>query len=113
MDDTRIASRATCRLRFIRFRRASKAVWLEVSLWLSLAVIYGIVSGHGMWYPINLLSAGFFPARTTIEQIAAFHWDALIDRRRRSTCVCFSARRSSRMARRFRCFRVAQFCWAA
>src|SRR5205807_10306714 len=43
-----------------------------------LAVIYGIVSRHGMWYPINLLSAGFFPARTTIEQIAAFHWDALI-----------------------------------
>jgi hypothetical protein len=43
-----------------------------------LAVIYGIVSGHGMWYPINLLSAGFFPARITIEQIAAFHWDALI-----------------------------------
>jgi len=43
-----------------------------------LAVIYGIVSGHGVWYPINLLSAGFFPARTTIEQIAAFHWDALI-----------------------------------
>ena len=43
-----------------------------------LAVIYGIVSGHGLWYPINLLSAGFFPARTTIEQIAAFHWDALI-----------------------------------
>jgi hypothetical protein len=43
-----------------------------------LAVIYGIVSGHGVWYPINLLSAGFFPARTTIEQVAAFHWDALI-----------------------------------
>jgi len=43
-----------------------------------LAVIYGIVSGHGMWYPINLLSAGFFPARTTIEQVAVFHWDALI-----------------------------------
>ena len=43
-----------------------------------LAVIYGIISGHGLWYPINLLSAGFFPARTTIEQIAVFHWDALI-----------------------------------
>src|ERR1700686_1758510 len=43
-----------------------------------LAVIYGIISGHGVWYPINLLSAGFFPARTTVEQIAAFHWDALI-----------------------------------
>jgi hypothetical protein len=43
-----------------------------------LAMLYGIVSGHGVWYPINLLSAGFFPARTTIEQIAIFHWDALI-----------------------------------
>jgi hypothetical protein len=43
-----------------------------------LAVLYGIVSGHGIWYPINLLSAGFFPARVTTEQIAAFHWDALI-----------------------------------
>ncbi|HST10956.1 MAG TPA: hypothetical protein VLL05_11315, partial [Terriglobales bacterium] len=43
-----------------------------------LAVLYGIVSGRGMWYPINLLSAGLFPARTTIAQIAAFHWDALI-----------------------------------
>jgi hypothetical protein len=43
-----------------------------------LAVSYGIASGHGVWYPINLLSIGFFPARTTIEQIAAFSWDALI-----------------------------------
>jgi hypothetical protein len=43
-----------------------------------LAVLYGIISGYGIWYPINLLSAGFFPARTTIAQIAAFHWDALI-----------------------------------
>jgi hypothetical protein len=43
-----------------------------------LAALYGIISGHGVWYPINLLSAGFFPARVTTEQIAAFHWDALI-----------------------------------
>ena len=43
-----------------------------------LTVLYGILSGHGVWYPINLLSAGFFPARATTEQIAAFHWDALI-----------------------------------
>jgi hypothetical protein len=43
-----------------------------------LAVLYGIISGHGIWYPINLLSAGFFPARSTIAQIAVFHWDALI-----------------------------------
>src|SRR5712691_8734091 len=43
-----------------------------------LAVIYGIISGHGIWYPINLLSAGFFPHRTTAAQISVFHWDALI-----------------------------------
>jgi hypothetical protein len=43
-----------------------------------LAAFYGVISGHGIWYPINLLSAGFFPARVTTEQIAAFHWDALI-----------------------------------
>ncbi len=43
-----------------------------------LAVLYGIISGHGIWYPINLLAAGFFPARSTVAQIAAFHWDSLI-----------------------------------
>ena len=43
-----------------------------------LAVIYGISSRHGVWYPINLLAVGFFPALRTTEQIAAFHWDALI-----------------------------------
>ena len=43
-----------------------------------MAVLYGILSGHGVWYPLNLLSAGFFPARATTEQIAAFHWDAFI-----------------------------------
>lgn len=43
-----------------------------------LAMIYGIASKHGIWYPINLLAAGFFPARNTTAQIAAFHWDALV-----------------------------------
>lgn len=42
-----------------------------------LAMLYGIVSGHGIWYPINLLSAGFFPART-IDQLAAFEWGSFI-----------------------------------
>ncbi len=42
------------------------------------AVLYGIISGHGIWYPINLLSAGLFPARATVAQISVFHWDALI-----------------------------------
>jgi hypothetical protein len=43
-----------------------------------LAAGYGIVSGRGIWYPINLLAAGFFSARDTTEQIAAFHGDSLI-----------------------------------
>jgi hypothetical protein len=43
-----------------------------------LATLYGIVSGRGMWYPVNVLSAGLFPDRSTVAQIAAFHWDALI-----------------------------------
>jgi hypothetical protein len=43
-----------------------------------LAILYGIISGHGMWYPINLLSAGLFPARATTAQIADFHWDAFL-----------------------------------
>jgi hypothetical protein len=43
-----------------------------------LAMIYGIASRHGIWYPINLLAAGFFPSLETTEQIAAFHLEALI-----------------------------------
>lgn len=43
-----------------------------------LAAMYGVFSRHGIWYPINLLAVGFFPERVTTEQIAAFHWDALI-----------------------------------
>jgi hypothetical protein len=30
-----------------------------------LAILYGVLSGHGFWYPINLLSAGFFPGAVT------------------------------------------------
>ena len=43
-----------------------------------LAMLYGIVSGHGIWYPINLLAVGFFPAIQTTAQIAAFHGTSLI-----------------------------------
>ena len=43
-----------------------------------LAIIYGIASKHGVWYPINLLAAGFFPARVTTAGIAAFHWDSFL-----------------------------------
>jgi hypothetical protein len=43
-----------------------------------LAMLYGIISGHGIWYPINLLSAGFFPGRATIGQLSTFQWDAFV-----------------------------------
>src|SRR6267143_5174148 len=43
-----------------------------------LAVLYGIISRRGMWYAINVLAAGFFPGRHTLEQIAAFQWDSLL-----------------------------------
>src|SRR6266849_9887041 len=39
-----------------------------------VAAAYGILCGNGIWYPMNLLSAGFFPgaATKTAEQIATF-----------------------------------------
>lgn len=37
-----------------------------------LAMLYGVISGHGIWYPINLLAAGFFPS-ATIAQASTFH----------------------------------------
>src|SRR6202162_841666 len=41
-----------------------------------LAMLYGIIRGHGIWYPIHLLAAGLFPERWTIAQISVFHWNA-------------------------------------
>jgi hypothetical protein len=40
-----------------------------------LAMMYGIVSQNGIWYPINLLAAGFMPASMTesTAQLSAFH----------------------------------------
>jgi hypothetical protein len=45
-----------------------------------LAMLYGLVSGNGIWYPINLLAAGFFPAATTAAtaEIARFHLSAFL-----------------------------------
>jgi hypothetical protein len=45
-----------------------------------LATLYGILSQRSVWYPINLLAAGFFPAATTDTraQIAAFHLGAFL-----------------------------------
>jgi hypothetical protein len=45
-----------------------------------LAMAYGIASGHTIWYPINLLVAGFLPASMTqsTEQLSAFHFSVLL-----------------------------------
>ncbi len=45
-----------------------------------LAGVYGILSGHGIWYPMNLLVAGFFPgaATETAAQIGAFNLTDLL-----------------------------------
>ncbi len=45
-----------------------------------LAMLYGVASGNGIWYPINLLAAGFLPAaRTeTTAQLAAFQLDVFL-----------------------------------
>jgi hypothetical protein len=45
-----------------------------------LALLHGVLSGHGIWYPINLLSAGFFPgavAQSTGE-LSHFHAGATL-----------------------------------
>lgn len=40
-----------------------------------LAALYGILSGHGIWYAMDLLVAGVFPAMATetAKQIGTFH----------------------------------------
>ena len=44
-----------------------------------LAITYGLIAQHSVWYPINLLAAGFFPeAKNTTAQLAAFQPNYLI-----------------------------------
>src|SRR4029077_1870298 len=45
-----------------------------------LAMLYGILSEHSIWYPINLLAAGFFPAavNASAQELAAFHLEAFL-----------------------------------
>jgi hypothetical protein len=44
----------------------------------AIAMLYGILSHTSIWYPINLLAAGFFPATSNTAEIAAFHLRALL-----------------------------------
>jgi hypothetical protein len=45
-----------------------------------LAMLYGVVSGNGIWYPVNLLAAGFFPpsASMTTAQMSQFNFGILM-----------------------------------
>ncbi len=45
-----------------------------------LAMLYGLWSERSIWYPINLLAAGFFPAAVSAstEVLAAFHLEAFL-----------------------------------
>jgi hypothetical protein len=45
-----------------------------------LAMLYGFISKNGVWYPVNLLVAGFFPGavHATTAQIAEFRLSALL-----------------------------------
>jgi hypothetical protein len=45
-----------------------------------LAMFYGLISQNGIWYPVNLLVAGFFPnaVNATTAQIAEFRLSALL-----------------------------------
>ena len=45
-----------------------------------LAAAYGILSGNGIWYPMNLLVAGLWPTTgsETASQIGTFHLQALL-----------------------------------
>jgi hypothetical protein len=45
-----------------------------------LAMLYGVLSQQSIWYPINLLAAGFFPGAVseTTAQIASFHLRAFL-----------------------------------
>jgi len=45
-----------------------------------LAMLYGLFSGNGVWYPINLLAAGFMPIKMSqsTAELMKFHLDVLL-----------------------------------
>jgi hypothetical protein len=46
----------------------------------AIAALYGVFSGNGIWYPMNLLVAGLFPAMATetARQIGTFHFNQFV-----------------------------------
>jgi len=43
-----------------------------------LAVIYGAIAEGSIWYPVNLLSAGFFSGRDTSAELLSFRFDSFV-----------------------------------
>jgi hypothetical protein len=43
-----------------------------------LAMVYGHFAQGSIWYPVNLLSAGFFPGRDTPPELAPFQLDSFL-----------------------------------
>jgi hypothetical protein len=43
-----------------------------------LAMIYGELAKGSIWYPVNLLSAGFFPGRDTPAELVSFRFDSFV-----------------------------------
>jgi hypothetical protein len=46
----------------------------------AVAALYGLLSGNGIWYPMNLLVAGLYPsmATETTRQIGTFHFNLFL-----------------------------------
>jgi hypothetical protein len=45
----------------------------------ALAIAYGVIGQHSVWYPINLLASGFFPGvETSTAELTAFQPNLLI-----------------------------------
>ena len=66
------------RLQATKRSRSGRLLLLVLAMAV-LACLYGLLSGHGIWYPINLLAAVFFPsmATATTAELSAFNGLAL------------------------------------
>jgi hypothetical protein len=64
----------------LRFRAGVKGGLAGSLTMVLLTGAYGLFSGNGIWYPMNLLVAGFFPemATQTAAQIGAFNSRAFL-----------------------------------
>lgn len=47
---------------------------------IPVALVYGLLSGRGIWYPVNLIAATFIPAwqQASVAQLMQFHLNGLI-----------------------------------